>query len=156
MSEPISRKQRGVEWGLEMIPPGPEPTLPLAINLAAPHWLVDRDNGDGYARITIDGRRIYAHCYMWTMMRGPIPKTLQIDHLCRVRNCVNPQHLELVTGGENIRRGNGWAGRHARTTHCPQGHPYDEANTLRRQGKRWCLACRQEFNRKRRKGTRNA
>lgn len=68
-----------------------------------------------------------------------IPKGMQLDHLCRVRNCCNPDHLEEVTPSENTRRQD-----HAerRKTHCPKGHPYDEENTRRTpSGKRVCRAC---------------
>ena len=66
---------------------------------------------------------------------------LEIDHLCRRRGCAQPLHLEPVTGLENMRRG--IVGRVNRAkTHCPQGHPYDEANTHQsRSGRRNCRAC---------------
>lgn len=64
-----------------------------------------------------------AHRLMFELHRGPIPTGLQIDHLCRQPLCVNPDHLEPVTSAENTRRGK------ALITHCPAGHPYDDANT---------------------------
>ncbi len=48
---------------------------------------------------------VYAHRYAYEAIKGPIPAGLQIDHLCRVHNCVNPDHLEAVTQLENMRRG---------------------------------------------------
>ena len=63
------------------------------------------------------------HRYAYRLWKGPIPDGLQIDHLCRNRACVNPSHLEAVTGKENQRRAA------ILTTHCPSGHPYDELNT---------------------------
>lgn len=83
-----------------------------------------------------------AHRLAYEFFVGPIPEGLQIDHKCRVRSCVNPAHLEAVTLQENIRRGE--TGIHQRTrTHCPHGHPYDEANTYRRpsNGTRICRQC---------------
>ncbi len=64
---------------------------------------------------------------------------MQLDHLCRNRQCVNPEHLEEVTASENTRRQD-HAGR--RKTECPRGHPYDDGNTrINSQGKRVCRAC---------------
>lgn len=61
---------------------------------------------NGYACTTrAGGIERYAHRYLWTLHRGPIPAGLVPDHLCRVRDCVNPDHMELVTNAENIRRG---------------------------------------------------
>ncbi len=69
---------------------------------------------------------------------GTIPDGCVIDHLCRVRACVRPSHLEAVTQLTNIRRGVG----HGKETHCPKGHPYDQANTRRhKNGGRCCKTC---------------
>jgi hypothetical protein len=86
--------------------------------------------------------RSYAHRWSYEHFVGPIPDGLEIDHLCRVRCCVNPDHLEPVTHEENLRRGESPAARCSRLTHCPAGHAYDEANTMRRaDGSRECHAC---------------
>jgi hypothetical protein len=89
---------------------------------------------------TVDGNR-YAHRLAYELLVGPIPEGLHIDHLCRRPECVNPAHLEPVTNVENIRRGNAGLFQ-ASKTHCKQGHPYDEKNTLiRRSGGRACREC---------------
>lgn len=110
-------------------------------------WQGTIDPSTGYGRIRILGRDVYAHRLAYEQVIGPIPEGLVIDHLCRVRSCVNPEHLEPVTRGENVRRGT------RLITHCPQGHPYDEKNTLLYKGKRQCRACKRERDRVRREKT---
>src|SRR6266446_450017 len=87
--------------------------------------------------------RMHAHRYAYTELRGPIPPGMTLDHLCRVRCCVNPAHLEPVTGIENVRRGVSPTAQNARKTHCPHGHPLDGINTNRASGHqtRFCRAC---------------
>ena len=83
-----------------------------------------------------------AHRYAYELLVGRIPAGLHIDHLCRVRNCVNPDHLEAVTSKENILRGIGVTAQNARKTHCPQGHPYSGANLkINLRGYRKCRLC---------------
>lgn len=74
---------------------------------------------------------IMAHRIMYEWVVGPIPEGLVIDHLCRVRLCVNPAHLEAVTEKENILRGTGPTAIRARKTHCKYGHPLAGANVYR-------------------------
>lgn len=101
---------------------------------------------DGYGQ-TWDGERVWlSHRYAWFLVNGPVPKGLELDHLCRVRACVNPAHLEPVTHRENILRGTAPAALHAKKTHCPKGHPYSPENTYRRksgrqEGARVCRTC---------------
>ena len=77
-----------------------------------------------------------AHRVIYEHVHGPIPEGMQIDHLCGVPSCVNPDHLEVVTGEENLRRY--WAAY----THCKNGHEFNEANTYNRPtGGRSCRAC---------------
>lgn len=105
---------------------------------------------DGYGVASWDGRSARAHRVAYELKVGPIPAGLTIDHLCRVRHCVNPAHLEVVTGRENILRGTGPAALAVRKTHCPQGHPYDAANTHVYKGTRRCRICMRENVRQRR------
>lgn len=83
-----------------------------------------------------------AHRWFYTKLVGPIPNGLQIDHLCRNKQCVNPAHLEPVTGAENARR------RDEGMTHCPRGHEFNAENTyMRARGQRECRPCRAERQR---------
>jgi hypothetical protein len=110
-------------------------------------------NPKGYGQFYL-GRPMHAHRAAWMLFVGPIPDGMVPDHLCRVRHCVKaipdeygPAHLEVVTGLENALRGTvGWVGRWK--THCPQGHPYDEANTYRSpRNRRICRTCQQKASR---------
>jgi len=82
-----------------------------------------------------------AHRFAYEALVGPIPDGLVIDHLCRVRHCVNPAHMAPVTTGENVLRGESPSAKQARKTHCPNGHEYD----YRWGSKRYCLTCRAEY-----------
>jgi len=107
----------------------------------------------GYGQIGVGSRsdgtatKAAAHRVTYEAFVGPIPEGLELDHLCSVRSCCNPDHLEPVTHAENVRRGRGRLINGAKT-HCKRGHPFDERNTERRKdGGRECLACRVIRNR---------
>jgi hypothetical protein len=88
-------------------------------------------------------KKIYAHRYAYELLVDPIPDGLVIDHLCRNPSCVRPSHLEPVTTRENVLRGTSPSAKNVDKTHCPQGHPYDEANTeYPMPGERRCITCR--------------
>ena len=90
---------------------------------------------NGYGRL--DGE--YAHRLSYKLAFGTITEGLQLDHLCRVRHCVRPDHLEPVTLQVNLERGEGNGSK----THCPAGHEYNQANTyVDPAGGRHCRICR--------------
>lgn len=98
---------------------------------------------DGYGLIKVGGQRRGAHRISFEEHVGPIPKGLQIDHLCRVRNCVNPEHLEPVTPGENTRR-SPWNS----PLQCRRGHARTELNTyITPGGTRACRDCHRRASR---------
>ena len=118
-------------------------------------WLwTGATDGHGYGQINVGGRPVKAYRLAYELLVGPIPAGFHIDHLCRVRLCVNAAHLEPVTVDENNRRSREAVGHHnALKAHCPRGHPYDERNT--RIGRtacggvgRWCRPCHIEANRR--------
>ena len=116
-------------------------------------WTGARDS-NGYGRYGTQGSHVaLAHRFAYELLVGPIPRGLVLDHTCTptpVRRCVNPAHLEPVTSQVNTLRGDGVAAIHARTTHCPAGHPYDDENTRLYRGKRYCRACIANFLARRR------
>lgn len=96
----------------------------------------------GYGLMNINHRQERAHRVALEIVGRPCPEGLVVDHLCRVRNCVNPDHLEPVTAVENTMRGETIGAFNAAKTHCPQGHLYDESNTLHNpNGARVCRSC---------------
>lgn len=97
----------------------------------------------GYGNARIRRRSFLAHGIAYRACVGPVPEGLELDHLCRVKACVNPTHLEPVTHWENTMRGVGVGPRNAAKTHCPKGHPYSGANLyiIPSTGGRACLTC---------------
>jgi hypothetical protein len=145
------------------------------INLLSIHtsgcWLYRTPAKSGYANFGINKKVAFrAHRFSYEVHKGPIPDGLHIDHLCSVKNCCNPDHLEAVTPKENTRRA--WergeaklhapdvqrrAGRIANAaavkaklarTHCKRGHEYTPENThIMKCGGRDCKVCRKLRNR---------
>lgn len=101
---------------------------------------------NGYGRIAYQGRPQQAHRLAYEAKFGPVPRDLVIDHLCRVRSCINPDHMEPVTQTINKLRGFGFSAINARKTVCKYGHPFDAKNTgvTRLHGRvvgRYCHTC---------------
>lgn len=106
-------------------------------------WMAGKDS-KGYGSFWIAPTMKCAHRVAYELTRGPVPDGLEIDHLCRNRACVRPEHLEAVTHHVNVRRSPFTAGSvNAVKTHCPRGHAYDAANTrITRVGGRICRECK--------------
>jgi len=104
-------------------------------------WLWTGYKGSGgYGRFGANKKVGYAHRIAYELVKGPIPKGLELDHLCRNPACVNPSHLEPVTHKENMERGT-----HATKTHCINGHKFTPRNTYTppsKPGTRECRTCR--------------
>lgn len=113
---------------------------------------------EGYARFYWGhSMGILAHRLAYGFWVGSIPANRQIDHLCRVRHCVNPDHLEVVTSRENTMRGMSFSAVNARKTHCINGHPLNAAHVRierRLDGvHRTCRPCQALFAREKRRNT---
>lgn len=106
-------------------------------------------NDERYGSITINKKNYQAHRLCYELFTGnKIPLDMCIDHICRNRSCVNPQHLEIVTNQENLRRGNGVAAINRRKTHCIRRHEFNSGNTAyyfdktRNTIRRTCIVCK--------------
>lgn len=106
-------------------------------------------NRNGYGVLWLNGQRHAAHRFIFELLRGPIADGLQLDHLCRNRQCVNPDHLEPVTNQVNVLRGTGPSAVNASRTHCVHGHVLDEMNTYLDGSRRRCRECTNRRQRER-------
>lgn len=121
----------------------PEPNSGCWLWNAASNW-----TGYGVFRVETN-RSVMAHRFSYENLVGPIPDGLELDHLCRVRCCCNPKHLEPVTRSENTRRGiaanNGLRAHHNRRSAAPtcvHGHTFTGKNVgFRKDGRRRCREC---------------
>ena len=95
---------------------------------------------DGTYTSAYKQRWVYPHRFIFAEINGPIPEGMEINHLCRTRNCVRPEHLELVSRAQNARH------RQVKT-HCIHGHEYSAENTRYYGGHRVCVTCRKSRRR---------
>jgi HNH endonuclease len=104
---------------------------------------------NGYGRLKANRRHVLAHRFVYEELIRKIPENLTLDHKCRIRCCVNPEHLEPVTGRINTLRGLSPPAKNASKSHCKNGHEFDEENTqLRDSGYRRCRHCHNSENTK--------
>lgn len=99
-----------------------------------------------YAQVQIAGVRKMAHRAAYELFVGPIPDDMDLDHVCRVRCCVNPSHLRPLTHKENILCGAGLTAKHAKKTHCIRGHPLSGPNLrfCENKNERVCRQCNKD------------
>lgn len=113
------------------------------INKTHSCWLwTGAKNAGGYGYYRANGKTYKAHRYAYELYRSEIPEGLVVDHLCKVRDCVNPEHLEPVTQKENLYRGDTIAAISRAKTHCKYGHEFTVKNTIiKTNGSRNCRTC---------------
>lgn len=108
-------------------------------------WTSPLDH-QGYPHLYYEGRTQRAHRVGYQLLVGPIPEGLTLDHLCRNRGCVNPEHLEPVTLKVNHERG-----ARAQQTHCKRGHEFTPENTyVSAKNCRTCRRCQADAIREKR------
>ncbi len=105
-------------------------------------WIASKDSR-GYGKFWIKDKYFYAHRFSYQIFKGQIHEDLVLDHLCHNKSCVNPNHLEEVTIGENVLRGNSISGINSRKTHCKNDHEFTLESTYFRlnNGNRMCKIC---------------
>jgi hypothetical protein len=107
-------------------------------------WLWDgATTSKGYGRFRVNRKYILAHRYFFEVFTSTrVPPGMHLDHLCRRKSCVNPDHLEIVTPRENNLRSNSPSAINARRTECKNGHALSGDNLLiSPKGDRRCRAC---------------
>ena len=119
-------------------------TILKKINKTDTCWLWTGSSERGYGRIYIGNKTYRAHRFVYELLKGKIPEGLELDHLCRQRNCVNPEHLEPVTHIENLRRSLPFRKVNA---YCKRGHEMTPDNITHRNkndNSRVCIKCKNE------------
>ena len=130
-SDSCRRKGVRMDRGLGVVQP-PEVRFWSRVNKSGPlgcwEWTAGKTTS-GYGAFRVGNRAVVSHRYAYELLIGPIPETLQLDHLCRNRACVNPSHIEPVTQVVNLARGISGPATNARKTHCSRGHEFTAENT---------------------------
>jgi hypothetical protein len=109
-------------------------------------WIWGEKLRKGYGKFHFCGNGYFAHRVAYSHWKGQVPEDLFIDHLCRNRACVNPNHMEAVSHRENVIRGEGSSAQRFRQTHCVNGHPLTPENVRYRKDRyaRNCKVCEME------------
>lgn len=106
-------------------------------------WMGCVDKKTGYGTVRFDGRQWRAHRLFYSILNGPVPSHLVCDHLCRVRSCVNPSHIDIVKQIVNVHRGVGITSQLVKQTHCKYGHELSSENLyVTKIRQRNCKKCR--------------
>lgn len=107
-------------------------------------WLSAIDKG-GYGDFWVGFRKTQsAHVVAYWLLVGFYSRDLELDHMCRNRACVNPDHLQPVTPLVNMLRGESFAAVNSTKDRCPKGHPYENNLVTRADGHRQCRICHNE------------
>lgn len=135
-------------------PRDPMPRFMAKVDASGVCWEWTGNRIRGYGYFQVDGKSALAHRWLYERLVSPLALSLDLDHLCRNRCCVNPDHLEPVTHRVNVLRGAGVAAQHARKTHCVRNHPLSGPNLrirVRPGGyvERVCRACFNDRSRER-------
>lgn len=101
------------------------------------HWLGAKGS-NGYGQMWVIDHKEQAHRISYWLFVGPIPAGATVDHICKVKDCVNPKHLRTMTMLENVMDGC----KNLKKTHCPKGHPYGGKNLIRYKTFRYCRTCK--------------
>ena len=133
-----------------MTRPGPKPRDPAErffkmVEKTDSCWLwTGGKTPGGYGKFWNGKREEVAHRFAYRLLAGAFDETLDLDHLCRVRHCVNPAHLEAVTNRENMIRGESPSARQFRAAVCKYGHPLQGDNVISTKSGRRCRECERE------------
>ena len=111
-------------------------------------WQGTKDTHE-YGIFSINHKNLRSHRFIYEYYHGSISSILTIDHLCRNRKCVNPNHLEQVSIKINVLRGDNTCAINARKTHCNHGHPLFGDNLAIENGTRRCKTCHKERRKER-------